>query len=260
MAKAKSIDDLTAEDRLAKAKEKTSELGQSLIALIHLHESNKIVTYGRRLANQIEGQPHAVTGYNTVRHSLFSFEIVRLCSLWDGASLDRVSIPTIVELVRPEDVQILIAAEIRSEMLQQHETSRLVNPEGGSAADDGDRSGFRTNLGQIIEDRVEGAQTRVSQAIDTAQAVLNSSEHSSVKRHRDNHLAHQLEPTVRQDSRAVPLPRAKFGDEKVLLDMTITVFDALQTSLNRSHFHWDLYFDDAKKSAEGLWNRLRFEP
>src|SRR5262245_38289642 len=92
-------------ERVKAAKQKTERVADHLLQLIALHENNVIVVHSDALALQIQ-RSYAANAFNVFQQSLYRFEIVRLCALWDRAwpDLSRESIPTIVELIADANV------------------------------------------------------------------------------------------------------------------------------------------------------------
>src|SRR5262245_62743469 len=92
-------------ERVEAAKGKTDRVVDHLFQLIALHENNAVVVYSDALALQIP-RSFAANAFNVFQQSLYRFEIVQLCALWDRAwhDLSRESIPTIVELIAVANV------------------------------------------------------------------------------------------------------------------------------------------------------------
>ena len=113
--------------RVEAAKQTTERVVDHLFQLIALHENNAIVVYSDTLALQIP-RSYAANAFNVFQQSLYRFEIVRLCALWDRAwpNLSRESIPTVVELIADSNVVDALVEETRSTW-----TSRMlpVDPE-----------------------------------------------------------------------------------------------------------------------------------
>jgi hypothetical protein len=99
---------LTTAERIQAAKAKTERVIDHLLYLLALHENNAIIVYSGTLSSQIT-LAHAAHAFKVFRTSLYQFEIVRLCALWDPAKDNKKSIPTeesiptIIELIDPND-------------------------------------------------------------------------------------------------------------------------------------------------------------
>lgn len=75
-------------ERVSLAKQRTRKVVDQLRASIEMHEANAIVVYSPTLAEQIP-ESHAAHAFNQFQSSMYFFEIIRLCALWDGADRDK---------------------------------------------------------------------------------------------------------------------------------------------------------------------------
>lgn len=74
---------------------------------------------------------------------------------------------------------------------------------------------------------------------------------------RNKHWAHHLEQThAEKQGKVTPM---KFGDEKKLLNKTISVVEGLHLSINGAGFSWNESREIARKNAAALWDGCRFE-
>jgi HEPN superfamily AbiU2-like protein len=74
------------------------------------------LTYTPTLSAQIP-KSFAANAFNVFQLSMYHFEIVRLCALWDRAAerdIDKESIPTVVELIADEKIIEELGEEIRA--------------------------------------------------------------------------------------------------------------------------------------------------
>src|SRR5262245_43119054 len=92
-------------ERVEAGTQKTERVAVHLLQFVALHENNAIVVHSDALPLQIP-RSYAANAFNVFQQSLYRFEIVRLCALWDRAwpDLSRESIPTIVELIADANV------------------------------------------------------------------------------------------------------------------------------------------------------------
>jgi hypothetical protein len=82
------------DDCVAKAKQAAQGAITNVHVLVRLHEGNKLIL-SDEFAKQIPDS-YAAHAFNDFRASMHSFEIVRLCALWDRADSDKINIPTAV--------------------------------------------------------------------------------------------------------------------------------------------------------------------
>src|SRR5262249_49641021 len=97
-------------DRVSLAKTRTEKVVEHFRHLITVHETNRIVLFSDILSRQIPAS-RAANAFNIFRDSLYRFEIVRLCTLWDGPGSDRESIPTVFALLDCRRVRRMIAED-----------------------------------------------------------------------------------------------------------------------------------------------------
>jgi hypothetical protein len=73
-----------------------------IIHLINVRAANQIVVFSDTLAKQIP-YSRAAVAFNVFQRDAVSFEILRLCAMWDLCKPteweDKVSIPTVVQLI-----------------------------------------------------------------------------------------------------------------------------------------------------------------
>jgi hypothetical protein len=84
---------LSDNERITLAKTKMDKLLGHFIELAALHENNAIVVWSSKLAKQIT-RSYAANAFNVFQYGMYSYEIVRLCALWDPTAPEKESIPT----------------------------------------------------------------------------------------------------------------------------------------------------------------------
>lgn len=215
---------LSPAQRLQKAREKSSRLVDHITELVRVHESNRIVIYTDTLARQIP-RSLAANAYNDFKNSLFYFEVIRLCALWDRCKEDRESIPTVITLLDDATVQSLVERRIENDW-----TTHPVETFGKQQACQ-------------IADRFRRAQ-RVSRHIEVGKKL------DRLRRFRDKFLAHSL---------SVSLPNApRFGDEARLLAISIEIVHRIYLATHNSSFMFENSIDHARRCAQELWNNCAF--
>ncbi len=228
------ISKMTIEERLVVAKEKTDKLVDHTLALIALHENNALVTYSSLLTDQIP-KSYAANAFDTVQKSLYFFEIVRLCSLWDRLDLDKYSISTVLALFEDEGIFDLIRAE------DDYEPIYLEEP-------------LRSSQHKNNKDRAESRVETLKNAIRLAKMIVGSLRLKRTRELRDNFLAHNIDQKEKKN--VVPM---KYGDEKDLLMDTIKVMDWLHIGINGAGHTWDQSKEMAKRNAGFLWGNCTFD-
>lgn len=111
---AKSLLDLSADDKFDHCQKLINSISQRLVNAIHLSEMCETVIFSDKLSKQI---PNSYAGhhYALLQRTLFKQLSLNLCTLWDifdrDKYEDRVSFPTIVSLINDDVIQL---AEKRS--------------------------------------------------------------------------------------------------------------------------------------------------
>ena len=240
-------------ERVEAAKQKTEQVVDHLFQLIALHENNAIVVYSDTLALQIP-RSYAANAFNVFQQSLYRFEIVRLCALWDRAwpDLSRESIPTIVELIADSNVIEALVEETRSTW-----TSWMlpVDPE-----DPKTDAAVRESLTRLNERPVQEKTAEVSdglkKSIARGRKIENSAILRNVRKLRDKHLAYSLFETFQEKKNAVPI---QYGDERELLLESIQLVETLQLWVNGTSIDFDKSQQIARKNVEALWKHCTFD-
>src|SRR5262245_7022717 len=188
-------------ERVEAAKQKTERVVDHLFQLIALHENNAVVVYSDALALQIP-RSYAANAFNVFQQTLYHFEILRLCALWDRAwpDLSRESIPTIVELIADANVIDALVDETRSAWTRW---MLPVDPEDPTTD-----AALRESLARLNERPVEEKAAEVSdglkKSIALGRKIENSAILGSVRKLRDKHLASALLQTFQEKETAGP--------------------------------------------------------
>jgi hypothetical protein len=223
---------MTLPERIEAAKAKTEKVVDHLSYLIKLHENNALVLYSPLLSSQIPTS-HAANAFFNFRAGLHQIELVRLCSLWDSVDLKKENVPTIIELIDQSDVVEALAKEAASPW----ENLEREDKEYG-------------------EQRTQKARTSLPEAIKDARAIMGSSHLQSIMNLRDKHLAHSLTETWRE--KAGPIAPMKYGDERVILEATLPIVEALHCWVNDGSFSFNDSREIDRKNAKALWEGCKF--
>jgi len=254
-SKAAALAELTVEERVSRAKAKTSVLVDQALHLLELHEANRIIVYSPTLASQIP-RSHAAHAFNTFQAATHRYEIVRLCALWDAARIHKVSIPTVVKLIDRDDVLDMLAEETRAswgtigtrayDQGEDEETGRLI-----------EEAVSRSEQAHALR-RTARARLRLQTAIRWSKRIEASSKLKSVRNMRDKYFAHSLERTYLEMAQE-DVANMKYGDERRLLWRAVAIVDALHQGINGSGFAWKSSMEMARRNAQALWGACTFD-
>ena len=250
----KKISAMGSLEKFSLAGEKIKSMVDELIVLIALHENNALITYSPLLSGQIP-RSYAARAFNVVQKSIHRYEIIRLCTFWDGVDLDKANIPTVIELVDDPGISNQVAKE-----MEDHWGNigfQDVNPDPDPAIRTRIEAGLHENNKAFGREEGVKAMQRLEEAIKDARKTLASPRLTSVRNARDK-LAHQLKKTRVERDRDTVHP-AKYGDEQDLLKVTIEIVDGLHLSINGTNWDWENSRRIAQKNARALWEHCSFD-
>jgi hypothetical protein len=241
-------------ERFSKAQEKIQWMVDELIVLIELHENNDLITYSPLLSDQIP-RSYAARAFNVVQESIHRYEIIRLCTFWDGVDFEKANIPTVIVLVGDRSVSGQAAKQMEDHFGNMGFS--IANPHPDPA--------FQAQIEALLHEdqrafgREEGAKAmrRLEDTIKSAHETAASPRLTSVRNLRDK-LAHRLKKTHAENGPSTVNP-AKYGDEKVLLQETINIVDGLHLSINGTNRDWEEVRRIARKNARALWEHCSFD-
>lgn len=251
-----NVGKLTNDVRTTRAKERADKLVGHIATLFLMHEANAFVIYSPKLAGQIP-RSYAAHAFNQFQRSMHLFEIVRLCALWDPPSLDRESIPTIIELFNEPSLVNQIARDRHNQYANEAEPADLdatSDPELAAAVRalwKKDRSAFALKTERQV-------RQQLAFAAEKAAEVRSSSRLKAMRRFRNTYIAHNLtlpEPDLKAKEQVSSI---RYGDEAALLADTVAVADALHCGLNGTSFDWEESRQIARKNAAALWDNCAF--
>lgn len=255
---AKWPDELDDQVRIEQARERTNRLVSHISTLFMMHEANKIATYSPRLSSQIP-RSFAAHSFSQFQQSMHLFEVLRLAAIWDGPSRDRESIPTIVALYDKPSIVDRLAKETHAYHANMGEPRELT------PTSDPEDAEVRTQFWKIFRAKravEEQAKTRrrLVRARWSTERVARAPAFQSIRQFRDRFLAHNLTNPEPDLSSASEPPRVmKYGDERRLLNVTVSVANLLHLGLNGACFDWEGSRDIARRAADELWGNCRFE-
>jgi hypothetical protein len=237
-------------ERVGFAKCVVTPIVDHLLYVLALHANNAVVVYSDKLASQIPVS-HAANAFNIFQASLHSFEIVRLCALWDRPSFDRESIPTVVELIDHREVIALLADDMR-----RHWTEQPFGSFRASTSDPELEALHRQSELAFGNQQANVVVQALTTAIGDARKIMASPKLRSVRHLRDHRLAHSL---LEDPATAHGVERMHYGDESDLLRDTIPIIERLRLGVSGVHMEMSESQEIDRHNAEALWHGCRFE-
>ena len=229
--------DMSTAQRVQAAMGKSGRVVDQLISLLALHENNAIIVYSDALASQIPPS-YATYAYDLFRQVMYGFEIIRLCAVWDRASADRDSIPSIVKLIEHPAVTEALIEKTRAEWSREREDAKAL---------------------KRAEDKAAEARAEIPQLIAKGREIENSTRLESVRKMRDWHLAHSLfEMSPAREKKANDVFPMKYGDERKLLLDSVPLVERLHLWVTGGSFTFDKGREMARRDAEALWKHCTF--
>ncbi|MEL7178392.1 MAG: hypothetical protein AAFN63_01035 [Pseudomonadota bacterium] len=248
------VNDWSDQERIERAKDLADRLVDHTRGLLALSENNKVVLYSDMLSSQIP-RSFAANAFNDLQRSMQFYFLVRLSAIWDKASPDRESIPTVIALLgKPE-----VADWFVNETYQYH--LNMAPPRELNPTTDPAEQRLRAEYWASYNlNRAEKERANVRRWITFATRVVPRVEHSflakSLRPFRDRYIAHNLGASV--DNKGSPT-KLRHGDEDKLLRLTVRIVDRLHLALNGTSFAWDASQEQASRNANELWSNCRFE-
>jgi AbiU2 len=248
------IANLSLPERIQLAKVNTASVVDHLLYLVELHENNALVLYSPLLSSQIPTS-HAANAFNVFQRGLHQIELVRLCALWDSIDLAKENVPTIIELIDRADVVEALAEETASHW--GGIDSVIFDPSDDPELQALAAEAFQRSEEEFGEQKGQKARASLRKAIDDAREIANSARLRGIMNLRDKRLAHSLSQTKREQ-RVGPIPPMKYGDERVILDATLPIVEALYCWVNGCSFSFDDSREIDRTNAKALWEGCTF--
>ena len=245
---------LAKERRVELARNLTKKLVDHTRGLIAIAENNNVVLYSDTLSAQIP-ESYAANAFNELQRSMHFYFLVRLSAIWDKASPDRESIPSVMALIEQADV----IDQLAEDTFQYH--LNIAEPSNSKPTEDPEERRFLAEAWETYcLERAEEEKAKVKRMIAFVKRVVPRVEQSCIDRSlrpfRNGFIAHNLEDSVVRKGYPV---RLRYGDETKLLRLTIRIIDRLHLALNGTGFDWDMAKEHATRNANELWSNCRFE-
>ena len=241
----------TPEWRIAAAKRTMKRVIDHAVDLIWINESNAVTLYSDTLVKQIP-RSYAAHAFNVFRKAMHQMEIVRLCALWDIArnSLQRESIPTVVELIDQSDVLERLCETARAQY------APVAGDSDGKTENGSDVEVVNFYHAKAGKKYAERARAELRTAIDQARNLEKSERLKAMRVQRNVHVAHNLTEEAKYDRGVVE--SIKYGDERIILDETISIITPLYSWINRVGISFQASRNIDKKCVEALWHNCKF--
>ena len=248
------VDKLPTEKRVEKAKKIANKLVELSVNIINIHESNRILIYSDRIAKQISRSQAAHT-LKLLQQNQFRYELLSLNALWDKASSDRFSIPTLRLLVDNREVIDVLNSEQKKYWMAPPE-----NGWGIEIDDPLERKNIEDQI-RVIEEAIANKQIlnmnrRRRKAIELVLKSSDCLKFKTIRDFRDRYIAHALDIDDRDDLLSPPL---KYGDVTWLLEKTIKIVDWLYLAVCGTGFAWVHSREIAKDRAEKFWSGVKID-
>lgn len=218
-------DNLSAHQRVERARVLVPRLIDDLRELIAISEANRIIMYSPTLATQIP-RSFAANAFNVFQWSALNYEIIRACALWDRPGVDRASIPTIISLIDTDECRSLVEGDLCG-------GERVSSP----------------------NKYVLGHMNRLERAIKIAKLVDGAKFKRELYDFRNRQIAHTLVANNTSQPESVP----KFGYERRVLRASIALVENLNNAIRDSSFMFDMAIEQSRRKAHALWNRCTFD-
>jgi hypothetical protein len=140
----KLIAKMSVEERIAIAQRKTEALTYHLNAVLKIHENNAFVVYSKTIVGQVPAS-YAAYALKTLQDTLFQYEIIAICRLWDAPDLAKENITTVAKLISHQAVIEKLAAETASLWISKIDQPFALQQAGKTESD------LRSTLSKIDE-------------------------------------------------------------------------------------------------------------
>jgi hypothetical protein len=239
--------------RIEFAKARIKRVVDHLLYSIEIHANNSFIVYSPTLSSQIP-RSYAASAFNVFQRSIYQFEIVRLCSLWDRAEFEKENIPTVVEMIDDDAIIEMLADEAR--LPWDGNGFGLMNPSSDPELRELEKQALIETDKQFGLQQAQRARVGLREVITEVRATLASPQLRSVMNIRDKHLAHNLTETRREQHQ--PIAPIESGYETELLERSIPIVERLYLWVNGTSFSIKDSQNIDQENAEALWSGCEF--
>lgn len=224
----REINRLQPSQRLEMAKQKLERMSKLLGSILQIEVINNDLCYSDTISKQIPVSRAAHT-FNAIRHCMFAFSIVRVCSIWEKPDLYACNFSTIHRLLDDNSVLELIEAEIRENHRIQNKGfyAETEYPEDVLAH-------WRSTDEARLQADIGDMRRNLARCLRYIAALEKRQKLTSLRNERHKNIAHNLDQT-REEAKA-QVERIRFGDEKYFLQKALFLFERLYLYVNHCSF------------------------
>lgn len=204
------------------------------------------------------GSGRATLGFEAVRECLHKECVLALMRIWDKRS-DALSIERIVQGLDRADV----LNEIRRRRVEARScpTTRAYNFDDLAAGEQGQVVAILTAQdrqdAQAAADRVSAEMEECKRLVAEAQAGPIAEARELLKRLRHEQIAHYQ--VTSPPDRPPPPREFRVGDERQLLDLTVTLVEKMQGVLDDMHVELQTFRGSWRRIAASFWHNVSGE-
>lgn len=235
-----------------------------IIHLMNIRAANDLIVFSDTLSKQIP-YSRAAVAFNVFQRDAFSFEILRLCAMWDLSKADdleaKISLPTVVQLV---DDPLIIQA-----LAEETRAAHLI---GGlprnytKSSDTEEEAVFANAMRESQEAFARDQASMIARSLRSAIAWVKLYERGrrveAIRNYRDKHIAHALTRTwleVKKAKAGDTVDAMKNGDARWLFRRTVAIANNLYLTINGRSFSWGDSIRIAERNAREFWHSCRFQ-
>lgn len=240
--------------RIQLAKAKMDKVLDHFLYVLEIHANNKFIVFSPTLSNQIP-ESFAANAFNVFQLSMYQFEIVRLCAMWDTPDLAKENIPTVIELIDQPDIITALVEETRAQWTNQPTT--LLNPSSDPALATLEQQAVRASNISLGNEEAAKADAELRETIKAVRTIFASPLLATVMNIRDKHLAHSLTETRRE--KRGPVAPMKNSDGLTLFTETIPIIERLLCWVSGKSFSIADSQNIDNENADALWSGCTFQ-
>ncbi|WP_069299365.1 hypothetical protein [Neptunicoccus sediminis] len=241
------------DDQIERAKQYTNKLIDLVIGAKAANENTRHAVYSSRLVGQIS-RSYAAHAFKELQNTLLYFSVVRVCSLFDKAANDRVSLHTVINAISNKETVRKVARETHLYHATQGEPRRSTSeddPEIRKLLAD-HWTNYNEECGRKEEQLVYRRVCVAQKIVDRAERLLIKDQ---LRPFRDNFIAHNLSDNAR-NGRQVSF---MLGMENRAIQHAKCAVDQLHLALNGTSFDWEGLEKMQRRNAAEFWDNLNFE-
>ena len=242
----------TPSECLKKAGAHINKLVDVIREVIAVSEMNRHLVYSTHLSKQVS-HTEAAHAYNVLQFTTFRYELLRLASCWDRASSERDSIPSVITLLDQKPVLIEVETQIRN----WNAPSAVLNPSKDLKLRALEAKALFETQAQWAKEDVATGKLAVKAVLDKAKAIRDGDLLRALRQCRDRMIAHNL--TIPVVSSGPEIDNLKYGNEKLLLNETVSIVQKLHLWINGKDFDIEgEVTQNRSRQANAFWQNLVF--